>query len=136
MRRRQLVDETIAERPGRVHRDLLEMFERIVLQRASGDRRPATAAARLLGLNRNTVRGRCFDLQIHVPRGGTCDCRATRFRASSSPTGFSCRPGATGRSGGGVVQEGHRPGCRQVVVIVAVDGQVFGPVKKGSRPLP
>jgi DNA-binding protein Fis len=78
---RQLVDETIAERPGRVHRDLLEMFERIVLQRAlevTGGRQ--LPAARLLGLNRNTVRGRCFDLQIHVPRGA----RAIAVRPVSS----------------------------------------------------
>jgi DNA-binding protein Fis len=66
---RRLVDETIADRPGRVHHDLLEMFERIVLERAlevTGGRQ--LPAARLLGLNRNTVRGRCCDLQIHVPR--------------------------------------------------------------------
>ncbi len=59
----------IAARPGRVHRDVLGVFERMVLKRAlevTGGRQ--LQAARLLGLNLNTVRSRCRELHVYVPR--------------------------------------------------------------------
>jgi two-component system nitrogen regulation response regulator GlnG len=61
----QLVAQLAALRPGRVHREALVLLERPLLLHAlalTGGNQ--LRAARLLGLNRNTLRKRCRELQL------------------------------------------------------------------------
>src|SRR5438132_8877794 len=64
-----LVDWLMAAQPGRVHREALELLERPllahVLALTGGNQ---LRAARLLGLNRNTLRKRCRELGLALPR--------------------------------------------------------------------
>jgi DNA-binding protein Fis len=65
----RLVDLLIAVRPGGLHREALEVLERPLLAHAlalTGGNQ--LRAARLLGLNRNTLRKRCRELGLGVPR--------------------------------------------------------------------
>jgi DNA-binding protein Fis len=60
-----LVDQLAAERPGRIHAEIVTLVERAVLTRAlevtQGNQ---LQAARLLGVNRNTLRKHCRQLDI------------------------------------------------------------------------
>ncbi len=60
-----LADRLLAQRPGRVHREIVTLIERAlivhVLDRFGGNQ---LRAARALGLNRNTLRKRCQDLGL------------------------------------------------------------------------
>jgi len=63
-----LVERLSAVRPARLYRDALELLERPllghVLSMTGGNQ---LRAARLLGLNRNTLRKRCRELRLAVP---------------------------------------------------------------------
>jgi len=65
----QLVDRLSTAKPGRLYRDALELLERPllghVLSLTGGNQ---LRAARLLGLNRNTLRKRCRELHLALPR--------------------------------------------------------------------
>jgi len=64
-----LVERLVAAGPGRVHREALALLERPLLAHAlalTGGNQ--LRAARLLGLNRNTLRKRCRDLGLAGPR--------------------------------------------------------------------
>src|SRR3989475_3999162 len=64
----QLVDRLSTAKPGRLYRDALELLERPllghVLSLTGGNQ---LRAARLLGLNRNTLRKRCRELRLALP---------------------------------------------------------------------
>jgi len=63
-----LVNELLVAAPGRVYRDALTLMERPVLVHVlatTGGNQ--LRAARLLGLNRNTLRKRCRALQLELP---------------------------------------------------------------------
>lgn len=63
-----LLDALIAARPGRVHREAMALLERPLLAHALAlTRGNQLRAARLLGLNRNTVRKRCRELGLPTP---------------------------------------------------------------------
>ncbi|MBI4246202.1 MAG: hypothetical protein HY614_03340 [Candidatus Rokubacteria bacterium] len=60
-----LVDQLVIDRPGRLYRDAVAVVERPLLARAlalTGGNQ--LRAARLLGLNRNTLRKRCRELGL------------------------------------------------------------------------
>jgi DNA-binding protein Fis len=60
-----LVERLSTEGPGRVYRDALALLERPLLEHAlSLTRGNQLRAARMLGLNRNTLRKRCRALQL------------------------------------------------------------------------
>ncbi len=63
-----LVERLSAVRPARLYRDALELLERPllghVLSMTGGNQ---LRAARLLGLNRNTLRKRCRELRLALP---------------------------------------------------------------------
>jgi len=65
----QLVERLSRARPGRLYRQALELLERPllghVLEMTGGNQ---LRAARLLGLNRNTLRKRCRELRLALPR--------------------------------------------------------------------
>ena len=64
-----LIDQLVTSSPGRVYRDALEFFERPLLAHAlelTGGNQ--LRAARLLGLNRNTLHKRCRELRLALPR--------------------------------------------------------------------
>jgi two-component system nitrogen regulation response regulator GlnG len=64
-----LIDQLATSSPGRVYRDALELLERPLLVHAlelTGGNQ--LQAARLLGLNRNTLRKRCRQLRLTLPR--------------------------------------------------------------------
>ena len=66
-----LIDHLVRSRPGRVYRDALAALERPLLAHTlavTGGNQ--LRAARLLGLNRNTLRKRCRELQLPLPRAG------------------------------------------------------------------
>jgi two-component system, NtrC family, nitrogen regulation response regulator GlnG len=66
-----LVDGLIGGRPGRVHHDIVALVERAVFARVlelTGGNQ--LRAARLLGINRNTLRRRCRRLEVTPPNGG------------------------------------------------------------------
>jgi two-component system nitrogen regulation response regulator GlnG len=64
-----MVEQLVAGRSPRLHRDAMSMLERPllahVLAMTGGNQ---LRAARLLGLNRNTLRKRCRELQLALPR--------------------------------------------------------------------
>jgi DNA-binding protein Fis len=63
-----LIDQLGTSRPRSVYRDALEFFERPLLAHAlelTGGNQ--LRAARLLGLNRNTLRKRCRELRLALP---------------------------------------------------------------------
>src|SRR6058998_1126494 len=64
----QLVDRLSTAKPGRLYREALELLERPllghVLSLTGGNQ---LRAARLLGLNRNTLRKRCRELRLALP---------------------------------------------------------------------
>lgn len=68
---RVLAERLVATRPGQVYREALAVLERPliahVLQTVGGNQ---LRAARLLGLNRNTLRKRCRQLDLPLPREG------------------------------------------------------------------
>jgi two-component system nitrogen regulation response regulator GlnG len=60
-----LVDEFLRTRPGHVHREMLRLLERPLLMHVlSVTGGNQLRAARVLGLNRNTVRKRCRELGV------------------------------------------------------------------------
>ena len=65
----QLVERLSQARPGLIYRQALELLERpllaYVLAMTGGNQ---LRAARLLGLNRNTLRKRCRELRLALPR--------------------------------------------------------------------
>jgi DNA-binding NtrC family response regulator len=64
-----LVEQRMVSRPGRVSQDVLVMLERPllvhVLALTGGNQ---LKASRLLGVNRNTLRKRCRELHLPLPR--------------------------------------------------------------------
>ena len=65
-----LADELLGARPGQVYRAAVAIIERPLLAHvlaATGGNQ--LRAARLLGLNRNTLRKRCRELGLELPRG-------------------------------------------------------------------
>lgn len=65
-----IVEQLRAAQAGRVYRDVLELLERPLLVHAlrmTGGNQ--LRAARLLGVNRNTLRKRCRELRLPLPRG-------------------------------------------------------------------
>jgi two-component system nitrogen regulation response regulator GlnG len=61
----RLVEQLATLRPGRVHREALVLLERPLLRHALVlARGNQLRAARMLGLNRNTLRKRCRELQL------------------------------------------------------------------------
>src|SRR2546422_11081344 len=64
-----LVERLSAARPARLYREALELLERPllghVLSMTGGNQ---LRAARVLGLNRNTLRKRCRELRLALPR--------------------------------------------------------------------
>ena len=66
-----LVEQLMAARPGRVYQDVLVMLERPLLMHVlalTGGNQ--LKASRLLGVNRNTLRKRCRELHLPLPRAG------------------------------------------------------------------
>ena len=64
-----LIDQLTTTRPGSVYREALALLERPLLAHVlavTGGNQ--LRAARLLGLNRNTLRKRCRDLALPLPR--------------------------------------------------------------------
>jgi len=65
----QLVERLSRAKPGRIYRQALELLERPllghVLAMTGGNQ---LRAARVLGLNRNTLRKRCRELKLALPR--------------------------------------------------------------------
>lgn len=64
-----LIDQLATSRPGSVYREALALLERPLLAHVltvTGGNQ--LRAARLLGLNRNTLRKRCRELALPLPR--------------------------------------------------------------------
>ncbi len=64
-----LVERVSIVRPGQIYRQALELLERPLLKHVlamTGGNQ--LRAARLLGLNRNTLRKRCRELRLALPR--------------------------------------------------------------------
>jgi DNA-binding protein Fis len=65
----QLVERLSRAKPGRIYRQALELLERPLLRHVlamTGGNQ--LRAARVLGLNRNTLRKRCRELKLALPR--------------------------------------------------------------------
>ena len=65
-----IVDQLLGSSSPRLHREAMSLLERPLLVHAlamTGGNQ--LRAARLLGLNRNTLRKRCRELQLALPRG-------------------------------------------------------------------
>ena len=81
-----LVDGLIGGRPGRVHHDIVALVERAVFARVlelTGGNQ--LRAARLLGINRNTLRRRCRRLEVTPPNGGNGRNQSTVTTESNRP---------------------------------------------------
>jgi DNA-binding protein Fis len=79
-----LVERLSTERSGRVYRDALELLERPLLEHVlslTGGNQ--LRAARLLGLNRNTLRKRCRAL--HLPSGRHATPEPSASRSPTDP---------------------------------------------------
>jgi DNA-binding protein Fis len=77
-----LIDQLATSRPGSVYRDALELLERPLLAHVLGlTGGNQLRAARLLGLNRNTLRNRCRALRL-----------ALLGRSERAPSGRSTAP--------------------------------------------
>ncbi|HXU91261.1 MAG TPA: helix-turn-helix domain-containing protein [Methylomirabilota bacterium] len=64
-----IVDHLVASNSPRLHRDAMSLLERPLIVHALGlTGGNQLRAARLLGLNRNTLRKRCRELQLALPR--------------------------------------------------------------------
>jgi DNA-binding protein Fis len=64
----QLIERLMTEYPGRVYREALATVERPLLAHAlAATGGNQLRAARLLGLNRNTLRKRCRELGLPLP---------------------------------------------------------------------
>lgn len=64
-----MVEQLVAANSSRLHREAMSLLERPLLVHAlamTGGNQ--LRAARLLGLNRNTLRKRCRELQLALPR--------------------------------------------------------------------
>jgi len=64
-----IVDQLLASNSPRLHREAMSLLERPLIVHAlamTGGNQ--LRAARLLGLNRNTLRKRCRELQLELPR--------------------------------------------------------------------
>ena len=72
-----LVEQLVSSRPGRIYQDVLVMLERPllvhVLALTGGNQ---LKASRLLGVNRNTLRKRCRELRLPLPRQSGTDGHA------------------------------------------------------------
>ena len=65
---RRLVERLIAAHPGRAYREALVAIERpLLVQALAATGGNQLRAARLLGLNRNTLRKRCRELGLPLP---------------------------------------------------------------------
>jgi two-component system, NtrC family, nitrogen regulation response regulator GlnG len=65
-----IVDQLLASNSPHLHREAMTLLEKPLLVHAlamTGGNQ--LRAARLLGLNRNTLRKRCRELQLELPRG-------------------------------------------------------------------
>jgi two-component system, NtrC family, nitrogen regulation response regulator GlnG len=65
-----IVDQLLASNSPRLHREAMSLLEKPLLVHAlamTGGNQ--LRAARLLGLNRNTLRKRCRELELELPRG-------------------------------------------------------------------
>ena len=65
-----IVDQLLASNSPHLHREAMSLLEKPLLVHAlamTGGNQ--LRAARLLGLNRNTLRKRCRELQLELPRG-------------------------------------------------------------------
>jgi DNA-binding protein Fis len=66
-----IVEQLLATNTPRLHREAMSLLERPLLVHALGmTGGNQLRAARLLGLNRNTLRKRCRELQLALPRAG------------------------------------------------------------------
>jgi DNA-binding protein Fis len=64
-----LVDQLVGAHPPRVYREAMALMERpLLLHALSLTRGNQLQAARLLGVNRNTLRKRCRDLGLDIGR--------------------------------------------------------------------
>ena len=64
----RLLDRLVSTHPGRVYREALALLERPLLVHAlASTGGNQLRAARLLGLNRNTLRKRCRELGLPLP---------------------------------------------------------------------
>jgi DNA-binding protein Fis len=64
----RLVERLVASHPGRVYREALALLERpLLLHALAATGGNQLRAARLLGLNRNTLRKRCRELGLPLP---------------------------------------------------------------------
>ena len=64
----RLVDRLLSAHPGRVYREALVAVERpLLVQALASTGGNQLRAARLLGLNRNTLRKRCRELGLPLP---------------------------------------------------------------------
>ncbi len=83
-----LVDRLLPARGGHVYRDALAAVERpllaLVLERTGGNQ---LRAARLLGLNRNTLRERCKKLGLALPRDRRTDAAGAGADAARTSAG-------------------------------------------------
>jgi DNA-binding protein Fis len=82
----QLVDRLSRAKPGRIYRQALELLERPllchVLAMTGGNQ---LRAARVLGLNRNTLRKRCRELKLALPREPRPEARKGSSATLASP---------------------------------------------------
>jgi len=89
----RLADDLLASQPGRVYRELLAIVERpLIAHVLAVTRGNQLRAARLLGLNRNTLRRRCRELGLLPKLGGG-------LRPPSPSEGAAAAPAETSPTG-------------------------------------